>query len=193
MTRLYILILAMVLPSCSATTDPLANTDPLAESAQNVRLVGYNDLQGRTALVVTTKSDSMNGNWVYVGHHESFRDGKPLMNPITGKMEFNGTSILEVSDPAHPRLVWHIPNETNGNSRSTSVLYGYRIDSSRHDYLIRNTELLTQGEPGLDLKYQNFDITTRDTDPSKISLMSEITGTPPNSCGPGCGGPFKFR
>ena len=68
--------------------------------------------------MVTTKSDPANGNWVYVGHHESFRDGKPLLNPITGKMEFNGTSILEISDPAHPKLVWHIPNDTNRNSRS---------------------------------------------------------------------------
>src|SRR5262245_62790797 len=130
MTRLYILILAMVLPSCSATTDPLANTDPLADDAQNVRLVGYNDLQGRTALVVTTKSDPMNGNWVYVGHHESFRDGKPLPNPITGKMEFNGTSILEISDPSNPKLVWHIPNETNRNSRGVSVVYDYKFDAS---------------------------------------------------------------
>ena len=100
------------LMSCTSTSAPAP--DPMADDAQNVRLVGYNDLQGRTALVVTTKSDPANGNWVYVGHHESFRDGKPLLNPITGKMEFNGTSILEISDPAHPRLVWHIPNESNG-------------------------------------------------------------------------------
>ena len=52
--------------------------------------------------MVTTKSDPANGNWVYVGHHESFADGKPLLNPITGKMEWNGTSILEISDPATP-------------------------------------------------------------------------------------------
>ena len=45
----------------------------------------------------------------------------------------------------------------------------------------------------MDLKYQIFDITSRDTDPSKISLVSEITGTPPNSCGPGCGGKFMLR
>src|SRR4029434_2883384 len=96
----------LLFAACSADQ----NSDPMAESAQNVKLVGYHDLRGRPALVVTTKSDAANGNWVYVGHHESFRDGKPLLNPITGKMEFNGTSILEISDPAAPRLVWHIPN-----------------------------------------------------------------------------------
>ena len=162
-----------------------AAADPLAEAAQNVRLVGHNDLQGRTALVVTTKSDAANGNWVYVGHHESFAEGKPLLNPITGKMEWNGTSILEITDPAKPRLVWHIPNETNRNSRGVSVVYDYKFDSSGRDYLIRNSEALTQGETGTDLKYQIFDITSRDSDPSKIALVSEITGTPPDSCGRG--------
>ena len=82
----------------AATTEQSA--DPLAEAAENVRLVGYNDLQGRTALVTTTKSDPANGNWVYIGHHDSFHDEKPLLNPITGKMEFNGTSILDITDPA---------------------------------------------------------------------------------------------
>ena len=92
------------LASCTQpTTGDVANpaADPMSDGAQNVRLVGHNDLQGRTALMVQTKSDPANGNWVYVGHHESFRDGKPLLNPITGKMEFNGTSILEISDPAN--------------------------------------------------------------------------------------------
>ena len=42
-------------------------------------------------------------------------------------------------------------------------------------------------------KYQIFDITSRSTDPSKITLVSEITGTPPSSCGPGCGGLFTHR
>jgi hypothetical protein len=187
------LLSALIVLSLSSCSAPAAAVDPYSDGAQNVRLAGYNDLQGRTALVVTTKSDPANGNWVYVGHHESFRDGKPLLNPITGKMEFNGTSILEISDPAHPKLVWHIPNETNRNSRSVSVVYDYKFDGSGHDYLIRNSEVLTQGETGQDLKYQIFDITSRDTDPSKISLVSEITGTPANSCGPGCGGKFIMR
>jgi len=170
-----------------------APSDPLAESAQNVRLVGHHDLQGREALVVTTLSDPANGSWVYVGHHESYWDDKPKLNPITGQMEWNGTSILDVADPAKPRLVWHIPNEANRNSRGVSVVYDYPFDSSGRDYLIRNSEALTEGETGLDLKFQIFDVTTRDTDPSKISLVSEITGTPPNSCGRGCGGTFRFR
>src|SRR3990172_11229861 len=75
-----------------------AAADPRAESAENVRLVGYHDLQGREALVVTTLSDAANGSWAYVGHHESYWDDKPKMKPITGQMEWNGTAVLDVSD-----------------------------------------------------------------------------------------------
>ncbi|MBI4887084.1 MAG: hypothetical protein HY824_08320 [Acidobacteria bacterium] len=170
-----------------------ASADEHADGAQNVRLVGYNDLQGRESLVVTTMSDPANGSWVYVGHHESYWDDKPKMNPITGKMEWNGTSILNVDDPANPKYVWHIPNDSNRNSRGVSVVYDYKHDGSGRDYLIRNSEVLTEGETGKDLKYQIFDITDRATDPSKIAMVSEITGTPANSCGPGCGGTFIIR
>ena len=155
--------------------------------AQNIRLVGHNDLQGRESLVVVTKSDEANGNWVYVGHHESYYDGEQRFNPITEQMEWNGTSILEISDPANPQLVWHIPNEVNANSRGVSVVYDYEFDGSGRDYLIRNSEA------GTDLKFQIFDITARDSNPAQISLVSEITGTPENSCGPGCGGDFVQR
>ena len=75
-----LLLVLLLVASCTpndAKAPVAAPADPYAESAQNVRLVGYNDLQGRTALVVTTKSDPANGNWAYVGHHDSFRDGKP--------------------------------------------------------------------------------------------------------------------
>ena len=188
-------MLAVAATGCSAAAPGVdqAAADPLSDSAQHVRLVGHHDLQGRESLVVTTLSDPANGSWVYVGHHESYWDGKPKMNPITGTQEWNGTSILDVADPANPKLVWHIPNETNKNSRGVSVVYDYPFDQSGRDYLIRNSETLTEGETGVDLKYQIFDITARDTDPSKIALVAEITGTPPNSCGRGCGGDFILR
>ncbi|HSL23840.1 MAG TPA: hypothetical protein VK886_20065, partial [Vicinamibacterales bacterium] len=165
-----------------------AAADPRADGSENVRLVGHHDLQGRESLVVTTRSDAANGNWVYVGHHESL-DSQPKQNPVTGKAEFNGTSILEITDPATPRLVWHIPNQVSANSRGVWVVYDYKFNSNPagRDYLIRNSEA------GDDLKFQIFDITSRHTDPSQISLVSEITGTPVDSCGRGCGGKFIQR
>ena len=116
---------------------PAANA--LADESHNVRLVGYHDMQGRQALQVTTKSDAANGNWVYVGHVPNTRTRDATLNPITGENEWNGTSILEISDPANPELVWHIPNDVNANSRSVSVVYDYEFDSTPpgRDYLIK--------------------------------------------------------
>jgi hypothetical protein len=34
------------------------------------------------------------------------------MNPLTGKQESNGTSIVDVTDPATPKYLYHIPGET---------------------------------------------------------------------------------
>jgi hypothetical protein len=188
------LLLAVAVVGCGEPPAPEVEqpgSGLVAEDAQNVQLLGYHDLQGRDALVVTALSDESNGDWVYVGHLESTWDGRPILNPITGAMEWSGTSILDVADPANPTLVWHIPNDTNKNSRGVSVVYDYAFDESGRDYLIRNSESLGDGD--LDLKYQIFDITSRDSDPSQMSLVSEISGTPPDSCGPGCGGDFIMR
>jgi len=152
------------------------------DDAENIRLVGYNDMQGRYALQVTTRSDPANGNWVYVGNVANAGLTEGLFNPITKQHEWNGTSILEISDPAHPKYVWHIPNDVSAASRSVSVVYD--LGAEKHDYLVRSVEARDR------LKFQVFDITSRDSDPSKIALVSEIAGTPPNSCGAGCGGRF---
>jgi hypothetical protein len=185
------LLLAAATAACTGRSTPPAPeqaSDPLSDGAQSVHLVGYHDLQGRESLQVTVKADPSNGQWVYVGHHIAL-DRKQRPNPLTGQMEWNGTSILNVADPAHPKLVWHIPNAVSAESRGVSVVYDYGFESNPagRDYLVRNSEA------GSDLKFQIFDITSRDSDPSKIALVSEIKGTPPGSCGPGCGGPFIQR
>jgi hypothetical protein len=173
--------------AAAAAADPVSDALPSGDRAHNMRLVGYHDLQGRQALEVKTKSDAANGNWAYVGHVPNSRTKEATINPITKQKEWNGTSIVEISDPSRPRLVWHIPNAVNANSRSVSVVYDYGFNSSPagRDYLIRNSEA-----PDGDMKFQIFDITTRNTDPSKIVLVSEIHGTPTDSCGRGCGGRF---
>ena len=155
--------------------------------ASNMRLVGYHDLQGRESLEVHVRSNDANGSWAYVGHSNNYWDGKEgHMNSITGKIERNGTSILDVSDPANPKLVWHIPNERDANSRHVSVVYDYQ--GTGRDYLARSSD-----DGGENMIFQIFDITTRDSDPSQIKLVSEIRGTPENSCGVGCGGRFIYR
>jgi hypothetical protein len=51
--------------------------------------------------------------WIaYVGHH-----GGRAANPVSGKVEPNGTSILDVTDPRAPRLLAHIPGEAGGGAQ----------------------------------------------------------------------------
>ena len=74
------------------------------------------------------------------------------------------------------------------------MVYDYNFDSlgpRLSDSQLRDADRGRdrQGPQVPDLRHHR----PRDTDPSKISLVSEITGTPPNSCGPGCGGTFILR
>ena len=78
--------------------------------AKNMRLVGYSDLQARSAYqpVVHHQGD----RWIaYIGHHGGTREVPQPMNPLTGKQENNGTSVVDVTDPAHPKYLVHIPGE----------------------------------------------------------------------------------
>src|SRR5215472_12024114 len=71
----------------------------------NMELVGYNDLQARSAYqpVIEKQGD----RWIaYVGHHAGVQP-----NPLTGQNEPNGTSILDVTDPRRPKYIAHIPGE----------------------------------------------------------------------------------
>jgi hypothetical protein len=73
--------------------------------AENMRLVGHHDLQGRSAYQPLTKLNPINDQWyTYVGHHAG-----EAFNPLTNRVEDNGTSIVRVTNPRRPRLVAHIP------------------------------------------------------------------------------------
>ncbi|HUH85398.1 MAG TPA: hypothetical protein VLX85_12380, partial [Stellaceae bacterium] len=98
-------ILAIALYAIATT----AAAQTRAESS-SMALVGYNDLQGRSAYQPTIHQQD--GRWIaYIGHHGgSDSDPKPL-NPLTGQHEDNGTSIVDVTDPKHPRYLAHIPGE----------------------------------------------------------------------------------
>ena len=82
-----------------------------SEAAQHdMRLVGTHDLQARSAYqpVVHRQGD----RWIaYIGHHGGTEAVPKPVNPLTGSAEFNGTSILDVTDPRAPRALAHIPGE----------------------------------------------------------------------------------
>ena len=83
--------------------------DTSKPESRNMRLVGYNDLQARTAYQPTIQKQG-NRYIAYVGHH----GGDPKVNPMTGAMEFNGTSIIDVTDPKAPKALSHIPGQQGG-------------------------------------------------------------------------------
>lgn len=95
--------------------------------AQNVRLVGYSALQGRESLQIVLK-----GDFAYIGHHRGEKK-----NPLTGRPEPNGTTIVDVSNPAQPVILKHIPGRKGAESRAVQVVT--RFFDGR-DYLLRNQE-----------------------------------------------------
>jgi hypothetical protein len=89
-----------------------AQTPKLGEppEAENMQLVGYNDLQGRSAYQPTIHHQK--DRWIaYIGHHGGTDAVPQPLNPITGQAEFNGTSIVEVTDPTHPVYLRHLPGQ----------------------------------------------------------------------------------
>src|SRR5207247_9811635 len=76
-----------------------------AAEQKNMRLVGLNDLQARSAYqpIVHQHPD---GRWIaYVGHH-----GGSAPNPQRGgAVESNGTSVVDVTDPSRPVYPAHLP------------------------------------------------------------------------------------
>src|SRR5690242_4323963 len=83
---------------------PAAVRTPDQPTTWNMEIVGHEDLQGRSAyqpIII-----NQNGKQIaYVGHHDN---QKPIMNPMTGQAEINGTSIVDVTDPTRPKYLAHI-------------------------------------------------------------------------------------
>jgi len=77
--------------------------------ANNMQLLGFHDLQARSAYA--PELHYQGGRWIaYVGHH----GGKPKLNPMTGIVEHNGTSIVDVTDPRSPKYLVHLPGQEGG-------------------------------------------------------------------------------
>ncbi len=125
-----------------------------AEEAKNVRLVGQCDLQGRDALQISLK-----GNFAYVGHHRGDE-----FNPLTKKIEPNGTTIIDVSNPKIPRIVIHIPGFQGAESRAVQIVEKY-FDG--RDYILRNQE------SGEFVGFEIWDVTEK-ANPRRVSTIGPL-------------------
>jgi hypothetical protein len=106
-TAMAFAFLILALLTWAAPWQARAQTAP---ESKDMELLGYSDLQARSAYQPTIHEQS--GRWIaYIGHHGGTKDAPKPVNSLTGQAEFNGTSILDVTDPRHPRYLAHIPGE----------------------------------------------------------------------------------
>src|SRR5213592_4454520 len=110
--------------------------------ASNMRLVGFSDLQARSAYQPLIHQQG--GRWIaYIGHHGGIPEAEKPVNPLTGQAEFNGTSLIDVTDPAHPKYLAHIPGESGnyeaGGAQMVRVCDGKSLAKGDPDavYLLR--------------------------------------------------------
>ena len=76
--------------------------DPYSPSAHDMRLVGFNDLQGRPSYHPYVIKQG--NRWIlYASHHVP-------QDPGRGPQD-NGTSILDVTNPHHQKFLVHVPSE----------------------------------------------------------------------------------
>jgi len=110
--------------------------------ARNMRLVGFNDLQARSAYqpLIVHQGDRY---IAYIGHHGGSAEVPRPINPMTRQGENNGTSILDVTDPKNPKYLTHIPGDEGagegGGAQMVRVCAGAslpRADRSKF-YLLR--------------------------------------------------------
>jgi hypothetical protein len=96
-----------------------AQTTPgSAPEAKDMVLVGYSDLQGRSAYqpIIQQQGERF---IAYIGHH-----GGAALNPLHGQTEPNGTSIVEVTDPRNERWRHSADRRSQQTSARRSRLVG---------------------------------------------------------------------
>jgi len=104
---LIVSIFLMVTAGIAAAQQQVIGAPP---EASNMRLVGYSDLQARSAYQPTIHHQG-DRYIAYIGHHGGTDAIPDPVNPLTGSAEPNGTSIVDVTDPAHPKYLHHIPGQ----------------------------------------------------------------------------------
>jgi len=188
---------AFVLYGCGAAPTQETASAPGKPEARNMRLAGFNNLQARSAYQPVIHQQG--GRWLlYVGHHGGTREKPQSLNTLTGRMEYNGTSILDVTDPSDPRYLSHIEGQPGfgeqGAAQMVRVCNGSELPKGDRSkvYMLR-----TDGNLG----HQIWD-TTDPTKPVMVTtVITNLKGTHKNwwECDTGIaylvsdGQPEKFR
>ncbi|MGB8436466.1 MAG: hypothetical protein WCE38_19635 [Burkholderiales bacterium] len=146
----------------------------LADASQsgeqkNMRRVGHVDLQGRSAYQPNVIKYPNGKTIAFVGTHNG-----SAPNPLNGgAIELNGTMIVDVTDPKHPKEKFHIPAPAGGQSQMVRMCLGKDLpgsgDSSKV-FLLRNV----QG--GASSGFELWDVSNV-TSPTRLSALTGIRNT----------------
>jgi hypothetical protein len=138
---------------------------PGGQEASNMELIGFDDLQARSAYQALVHHHTTAGSdrWIlYVGHH-----GGEAPNPLTGQVEPNGTSLVDVTEPTRPRYLAHIPGAAGGSegggAQMVRVVDGKNLSNADPNKVFM---LRSFGNDG----HQIWDV----TDPASPSLVKVI-------------------
>src|SRR5262249_6311918 len=153
----------MILTPTASAQSPKLGDPP---EAKNMRLVGYSDLQGRSAYQPTIHHQGSR-YIAYVGHHGGTPDVPQPINRLTGQAEYNGTSIVDVTDPREPKYLAHIPglkgNYEEGGAQMVRVCDGKTLPKGdpSETYMLR----VLGGQA-----HEIWDV----TDPAKPALVTKV-------------------
>ncbi len=111
-----------------------------AVESKNMEVIGYNDLQGRSAYQPIIHHQG--NRWIaYVGLHAGAE-----MNPLTGKKEGNGTMVVDVTDPRKPVALAHIPGDRLNPEKNADGQMVRACNIAGGTYLLRDAALKTRVE-----------------------------------------------
>jgi len=169
------LLAAPVVSLAAYVTPAGAQAPSVAPEAKDMALVGFNELQARSAYQPLVREQ--NGRWIlYVGHHGGTAKAPKPINSLTGAAEFNGTSILDVTDPRAPRYLAHIPGEEgvdeSGGAQMVRVCAGKELPKADPTkfYLLR---------PFGNAAHEIWDV-TNPGEPRLIARLGPVKGTHKN-------------
>jgi hypothetical protein len=159
--------LRLALPAALVTMLPSAAPAQKAD-ARNMALVGYHDLQARSAYqpVVHRQGD----RWiVYIGHHGGTPEAPRPRNALTGAEENNGTSLVDVTNPRAPKYLAHIPGEA-----------GNYEDGGAQMVRVCDGKSLPKGDPAAVYMLRTFGNSAHEiwntADPKKPTLVARLDG-----------------
>lgn len=132
------------------------------ESIWNMKVVGFNDNQGRPS------SDDgwiENQNGRYIVYMTS--TGGSMFNPLTGQVDNSGTSLIDATDVHHPVYLANVPTVTTGGASHVAVCGGNTLPNGATNGL-QNRWFMIRHDGSIN--WQVFET----TNPSKPTLLTTI-------------------